>query len=298
MTGHIHRLRLVLVLIIVWIAVACAAVTLREAQDHFNKGAEMELRAMDRSFLSDKPDANPGDAFAALNEYRLAYLVATRLIDEESMQLKQDKLLGATYVLKAMSLWRISDLGSEIPADVESPSATHPAEGVANPRQELLTVLTEIEQLQGNEEILLGTRDKVLHRALYGFYDHDGGRAENDYAKARVWFNSAYKRLGESLASDVPERHPIRVYVGSAQLRTMAAWNLAIYIERKNCKCDSEPKPPCCELIDDDQNEIKKKTKETICGLQPFWDGKEEVKNSLDQLSANIGLPFISNHCP
>ena len=80
MTIFVHRLRSILssflLLFILWFTVGCPAVQLRDAQDNFNKGAEIELKALDRSLLSDNPDANPGDALAALNEYRLAHTLA------------------------------------------------------------------------------------------------------------------------------------------------------------------------------------------------------------------------------
>ena len=126
---------------VLWLVFGCATSTLREAQDHFNKGADIELRAMDRSLLSDMPDANPGDTFSALNEYRLAYAVATRLTAEKPSALKQDKLLGATYILKAMALWRIAALEGTKLTDGELPKATQPTGKVAIPRQDLLDVL-------------------------------------------------------------------------------------------------------------------------------------------------------------
>src|SRR5262245_35287265 len=110
MPVRIRRLLLILWICVLWLVTGCVARTLREAQDHFNKAAEIETRAIDRSLLSDNPEANPSDALAALNEYRLAYSVATQLIKEQSSSLKQENLLGVTYILKAMALWRIAGL--------------------------------------------------------------------------------------------------------------------------------------------------------------------------------------------
>ena len=298
MSIRLYRTRLIVLLLTLSVTAACSVRTLRDAQDHFNKGAEVELRAMDRSLLSDNPVANPGDAFAALNEYRLANSETDALIKNESRALKEEKLLGAAYMLKAMALWRISDLeGDALTADESSGAAT-PADGVTNSRQELLITLSEIEQLQGNQTIILGTRDKVLHKALYGFYDHDGGRSENDYSKARGWFKSAYNRLDEALTDNVvPLRHPVRVYVGSAQLRTLAAWNLALYELRNDCS--SNPNLPSCDLLKGDQKFINDETRQVICKLQPFYRNNIEVRNQLVQLLSPIGLPsIINNPCP
>ena len=316
MTIFFHRLRSILslsLLIFIWcFTVGCSAVQLRDAQDNFNKGAEIELKALDRSLLSDKPDANPGDALAALNEYRLAHTLAQQLIEEKSNELRQDKLLGATYILNAMALWRISDLEGDSPKKGEEPGATgdekkEQGNQVTSTRQKLLAVLNQIKNAENEEQITLGTRDKVLHKALYGFYDHDGGRAENNYAKARVWFQSAIKRQKESLDGDVPQQHPIRVYVGSAQLRTLSSWEFARYIQIKNNNetsrnenCISNPNSDICEELKKertdlmgDEETIVEETKNVICVLKPFWEKNEEVKKSLSKLLAPIGLVTI-----
>jgi hypothetical protein len=253
---------------------------------------------MDHSLLSDNPLANPGDAFSALNEYRLANSEAEALIDEKSNHLKEDRLLGATYMLKAMALWRISDLEGNSLEKGETSGAIKPSEQIKNSRQELLALLSMITALRTRQEITLGTRDQVLHKALYGFYDHDGGRAENDYSKAREWFESAYRRIGEAVSDDVvPLRHPIRVYVGSAQLRTLAAWNLALYGLRKECV--SNRNTPTCGYLNKDQLFINDETENVVCKLRPFYENNEDVRNRLIQLLSPIGLPsVINNPCP
>jgi hypothetical protein len=298
MTIRHYRFRSILLVCILWLTVGCAAKTLRDAQDHFNKGADVELRAMDRSLLSDNPAANPGDAFSALNEYRLANSEAGALLDEDWNNLKKEKLLGATYILKAMALWRMSDLEGNALEKGETFGADKPSEGITNSRQELLSLLGTITELQRRQEITLGTRDQVLHKALYGFYDHDGGRVENDYSKAREWFKSALRRLEEAVSDDVvPLRHPIRVYIGSAQLRTLAAWNLALYGLRK--ECGSNRNIPTCDYLNKDQIFINDETENVVCKLRPFYENNKEVRNQLIQLLSPIGLPsVINNPCP
>ncbi|MGE5840359.1 MAG: hypothetical protein ACM34H_10520 [Deltaproteobacteria bacterium] len=281
------RFPLILLLILLWLASGCTAYTLREAQDSFNKAAEIELRALDRSLRTDNPEASPSDAMAALNSYRLADSAVTKLITTDSRTLKEDNLLGAAYVLKAMALWRISDLEAVQPSEVERPGDTQPVAGGKpfGTRQELLALLGTIEQLRANHEIMLGTRDLVLFRALYGFYDHDGGRAESDFAKARVWFQSADRRLKESLAG-VPPQHPVQVYVGSARLRTLAAWNQALYVGKRS---SADP-----QVVRQDQRTINETAREVYCGLRSFWETNADVKKSLAQLLAAIGLPSMS----
>lgn len=322
MTIFAHRLRSILLsfllLFVLWFAAGCPAVQLRDAQDNFNKGAEIELKALDRSLLSDNPDANPGDAFAALNEYRLAHALAQQLIEKKAVELRQDNLLGATYILNALALWRISDLEGNSTVEGETAGATGAEEKekenpAATTRQQLLAALNQIQIAKDNNQIALGTRDKVLHKALYGYYDHDGGRAEKNYAKAREWFASAIDRLKESLDGDVPPQHPIRVYVGSAQLRTLAAWELSNFIERENIagaskekSCNSNPNSIDClalkkqrEVIEGDEKTIIEETENLICELKPFWEKNSTVKDSISNLLAPIGLITINpDKCP
>lgn len=298
MTIRHYRHGVIPLVFLLWLTVGCAATTLREAQDHFNKGSEMELKAMDRSLLSDNPLASPGDAFSALNEYRLAYSKVEALINEDRHKLEEEKLLGAAYMLKAMALWRISDLEGNVLKKGETPGAEKPSNEINNSRQELLAVLSMITELQLKQEIILGTRDQVLHKALFGFYDHDGGRAENNYSKAREWFTSANSRLKDAVSDDaLPDRHPIRVYVGSAQLRTLAAWNLALYGLRQECGPDINL--PNCDYLSRDQIFINNETADVMCKLRPFFENNEEVRTQIIQLLSTIGLPSLTNNpCP
>jgi hypothetical protein len=85
--------------------------------------------------------------------------------------------------------------------------------------------------------------------------------------------------------------------VGSAQLRTLAAWNLALYDLRKDCS--SNPTRPSCDLLNSDQKLINDETREVICKLRPFYKNNIEVKNQLIQLLSPIGLPSVINApCP
>jgi hypothetical protein len=299
-----------LLLILVAIALSgCAAASLREAQDQFNTGAEIEARALNASLLSDNVDAGPAASIAALNEYRLAYTTATKAIAENSAELRQDKLLGATYVLKAMALWRISDLQGDPLQEAEKPYTevlgvpfagnddSSPA-SIDNARQQLLTVLNEIQNLHGQGNIYLGTRDKVLLRALYGFYDHDGGRAASNYVDAKPWLESAIKQLDIAVSKDVPAQHPVRVYVGSAQLRTLAVWNVFIRTEFQACKSDeSRDNPNCKKTQKERQEKINRQTKTIVCDLEPFWVNNATIKKQLDALTATTGLLSAGDNC-
>ena len=88
----------------------------------------------------------------------------------------------------------------------------------------------------------------------------------------------------------------MRVYVGSARLRTLAAWNQALYRQRKNC-CQPDPNSACCKQVEKDQEEINKETVNVICELRPFWDTAEGVKRRLTQLLSTIGLTSAFDDC-
>ncbi len=286
----------------------CAAASLRQAQDHFNTAAEIEARALNASLRSDNADARPGDSISALNEYRLAYAAATEAIADQSDELRKDKLLGATYVLKAMALWRISDLQGD-PLDAaektssNAKSTSAAGEGsssatIDNARQQLLTVLNEIQTLHDDQKIRLGTRDEVLHNALYGFYDHDGGRSAADYDTAESWFESALRQLDDAVSNDVPVQHPVRVYVGSAQLRTLGAWNQFIRTEFQSCKRDPAVAANVCKKDQRTrQSKVNDKTQIVVCGLKLFWTDNKAIKVQLDALTAVIGTISAVDNC-
>ena len=292
--------------VVLCLLMGCGAQDLRQAQDHFNRGANMELKALDQTLQVDSLDATPVDAVAALNEYRLAEQTARKLIAEKADSLRRDRLLGTTYILQAMALWRISDLEGDTIVTGEAPSDasrsgtdSESGDTEENSRQALLALLGEIETRK--DKLSLGTRDRVLHKALYGFYDHDGGRSADDYFLASKWFRSAIKRLDESVSGDVPERHPVRFYVGSAQLRTLAAWSQR-NIETQGshyCRDHAEMEPhACADKIAGDSDEINAATSRVTCGLKTFWSGKNEIRSQLDKFLQAIGLPSAINNCP
>ncbi len=288
-------------LLMILMAVAlsgCGTTSLRQAQDHFNTAADIEARALNASLRGDNVNARPGDSII---EYRLAYATATEVIAKKSDDLRRDKLLGATYVLKAMALWRISDLQGDplTNAEKSSTDATMPAAAggksspatIDNARQQLLAVLNVIQQLHDDGKLYLGTRDKVLHRALYGFYDHDGGRAAADYDTAESWFESALKQLDDAVANDVPAQHPVRVYVGSAQLRTLGAWNKFIGTGFQACKLDStRAEGDCRKDRKARRMKVNDKTQMVVCELELFWADNENIKRQFGALTAVIGL--------
>ncbi|MCG8344862.1 MAG: hypothetical protein MI685_06840 [Chlorobiales bacterium] len=280
--------RPVVLFLLVGMLSACAARELRKGQDYFNEAATIENRALLTS-VGDNPEASPVDAIAALNKYRLAEASLLKQLEEDARELKADKLYGSTYVLLAMAQWRISDLEGNALSEKEKPSLSkksaeelQPTENNAKRRQTLLATINTISANKKNWT--LGTRDRVISHALYGFYDHDGGRMAKDYERAREWFTSALDRFDEAIeTNNVPPNHPVRVYIAMAKLRTLASWLLASYssglTDQGNMK---------------DVNAINDRVKKTVCSIQSFYEAQTEyskqLKSRINTLLVPIGL--------
>ena len=206
-----------------------------------------------------------------MSKYRTAESKLKKQLENEEAQLKEDKLYGTTYILLAMTQWRISDLEGNKLADNENPSKVNGIPVDKSRRQTLLATINIINE--NKEKWTLGTRDRVLSHALYGFYDHDGGRMAADYEKAGKWFKSALERYDEAInKNDVPFNHSIRVYIAMAKLRTLAAWTFA---------ADANGQ-------DDDQQVINEAAKSTICAIQHFYNTQNGLKSKLELLLAEI----------
>lgn len=196
------RRRLPLLLLVValgaMLASACGIRQIREAQDAFSEAAELE-----RSLA-----ASP-DPVLAWDSPVLGYRIALDLVDgeleEHREELGEDDLLGGALMLRAMCLWRLSDLG-EIPLD-------DPAFDAA------------LDELRAFGPERLGTRDRTMFHALPGLRDHDRGLRQESYENAREYFVSAIEALDEApTRAQTPSNHPVRVYLLLAQLQSCVAW--------------------------------------------------------------------------
>jgi hypothetical protein len=188
--------------------VGCGVRHIREAQDAFSRGALAE-QAMYAQATAEQWSPFVASGSPAAGEYAIALSLVERELNENAAALKEDGLYGNALVLKALCIWRLTDLG-----DITI--------GEAGDRTKLDMALDEIRALPAGT---LGTRDRVLAAALPGLRDHDRGLRQSDYARAQGYFTSAIEQLDEALRdSETPARHPVRVYVHLAQLRTCRAW--------------------------------------------------------------------------
>ena len=94
---------------------------IRSAQNHFNQAAQQENQLLAKSLAAYQAGADASGTASALSDYKMALILVDRAIRKNGAKLRQEKLLGTAYMIKAMSLWRISDLNGTPPDMLESP---------------------------------------------------------------------------------------------------------------------------------------------------------------------------------
>lgn len=189
------------------LAAGCTATRhIRAAQDAFSAGATLETASASGGSF----DMGPAD-FGARVHYRTAYDLVRREQAENAAELAQEKLLGTARMLELLAGWRLSDL-----ADDED-LRTEVQKGVRS----------TIDALDSDPPTIdLGTRDRVLLRAMDGLLDHDRGLRQSTFEDVNAYFGSAYDKVGEALArEDPPPQHPVRVWAGLVLLNTCKAWS-------------------------------------------------------------------------
>jgi hypothetical protein len=215
------------------------------------------------------------DLSFALGEYKQAYNLLDKEIKLNRSELSAEGLLGTAYILKALSLWRISDLEG-----VESQGQKSEADGPNTGRESLPDLIDEINGLLAREDIQLGTRDRVLLKSLPGLYDHDRGRAAESLEEAERMFTSAFKVLDKSLQG-IPKGHPVNIYIRMSQLQTLIAWRDKVYVYED----DSSKR-------DDKTLEIFKKVPDAVCPLKPQWEGNDKLKDEMTKFLKSFGISW------
>ena len=192
--------------------------SVREAQEHFDRGASIEnaLRlGTDPRLAGVTTGIDP--EFRAANEYRQVRSVLRNAVATQGAQLEQDGLLGTAYTLDLLAAWRLLDLED----GYQSPAA-----GTGNSYDAVVARSEELLGLEAQGKLQLGTRDRVMLRALPGLLDHDRGLRAADYARADRELASAFDNLERSVG-DVSAEHSVHIYIRMAQLQTLRAWQSA-----------------------------------------------------------------------
>jgi hypothetical protein len=192
-------------LLVIVVMFGCGVHRLKQAQDSYNQAAQIEAQL---SFEEIEPTADPLEgASQALRNYRIALSLTDEALEKHAENLKKDHLYGTALMLKALCQWRVAALDEEADQD------------------KIREIIDDIDKRVKQKYITLGTRDKVLLRALPGLREHALGLHQSDPKKAKHLFESALSTLEESLSSvNPPEDHPVRVYIRLAQMRTLRAW--------------------------------------------------------------------------
>ncbi len=261
---------------------------IRNAQNHFNQAAQQENQLLAKSLAAYQAGADASGTASALSDYKMALSLIDRAINENREKLRQEKLLGTAYMIKAMSLWRISDLNGTPPDIIESPSIVSIAENpvISSPeRKELMVLIPTIkrELSDSQQPITLGTRDRVMLIALPGLLDHDRGRLANLLDRADAFFASAYNVLGEA-AGAAPTDHPVHLYLVMAQLQTLNSWAYAI--DRLGRKEGMSPVARSKLLRDNIHSRVPK----SLCSIKVLWDNNREIQDQLKQFLFLAGI--------
>jgi hypothetical protein len=258
-------------LVVAVLQTGCAARQIRAAQDAFNDGARSENAQRAAVLSGGQP---PLDASSAA----LSYRTSLRLLDEELAKHKQDltqeKLLGTAMMLRAISLWRLADL--------EAGSKSAPD------RAALQEAIGAAKQEAGDQ---LGTRDRVMAEALPGLYDHDRGLQAKDLAEARRFFTSSYKVVHDaSNQPNVPENHPVRIYMSLAQLSTLRSYQAAIY----RFDHSGTSAQPSAEEMKNVAN-IHTCAKLIVLHLKPVLREDIELKKFIELINTAIGIDSVDS---
>ena len=263
---------------------------IRNAQTHFNQAAQQENELLAKSLTAYQAGANASGTASSLSDYKMALSLVDRAINENREKLRQEKLLGTAYMIKAMSLWRISDLNGTPPAILEVPSDDSSAETsvFSSPeRKELIALIPTIKQELNDSQtpITLGTRDRVMLIALPGLLDHDRGRLANSMDRADAYFSSAYTVLNEA-AGAAPTDHPVHLYLVMAQLQTLNSWAYAIdrFSQKEGMSLEASSK-----LISDN---VHSRVKKSLCSIKVLWEKNREIQEQLTKFLFLTGISW------
>lgn len=281
----------------------CSARYIRQAQDEFSRGAQLENKAFVRGYEGGISDLAENPATA----YRISLSLLNRELDKNGDKLRQDKLYGTALMLKAMCLWRLaSDPDKLISSHLESveKAENELAEALSdedkaiaekkleNAKKELIkiggemiTVIQQAKSEYNSNSIVLGERDLAMLNALPGLRDHDLALQAKTYGEAERFFKSALDVV-EKTAGDSDIVHPgsqMAIYLRLAMLSTCRAWHFAAY----SFHADD------IDLAEEKAKASQERAKDVLEELEPLAKADERLGEMIDQIKARMGLLYF-----
>jgi len=247
---------------------SCVPRQIRAAQDTFNQGAQSENALRAATINGGSPSLG---AASAASSYRMTLDLLNTELSAHKQDLAQEQLLGTAMMLKALSLWRLADLD-----DGHATTATD---------EELSRTLTALDALARDQPATLGTRDRVMMKALPGLRDHDRGLRATTLTEATANFQSACTVLGKALeVENPPPNHPVRVYVRLAQLSTLRAYQSAVY------RFDPQDSPQRRATV----KQIHDCAEVVVLALKPVLRNDAELTKFVEFMNTAIGVSSVS----
>lgn len=242
------------------VAAACSARQIGQAQTAFNAAATLETTTDGLA-----PGGDTLVVQRAESSYRVARALVATEIASNAADLRADGLLGVAYTLKALSEWRLGDLGGDL-AMVDAARRT-----------------VEEADARPVEELALGTRDRVVLRAIPGVADivraRLSAKAYGEPSGPRDCSRSAVSALDRALGVDgLPADHPVHVWVRLSQLKACQQW-LAATDTLTGAEMDAE------RVV------IWGEWERCARGLAVFFVGNDALKDVVRNFGRSMGIP-------
>jgi tetratricopeptide (TPR) repeat protein len=210
-TGElVHRVLFAAVAVFVIVSVSACTGYLkdyRRAQDQFNAAADADNKArLDYDLKQDEQQGSSAALSGARANYALAYKEISKLVDDNADDLKKDQLYGSALSMKALCEWRLGRF-----------------------TQAVATADAAVGQLEPKAS---GSRDLAVMTALPGMIRIEEGYRQalqpgGDYDHIKGLFTAGLKKISEA-RNTVDAKHPVQLYLMSAQLAGYRNWQVAI----------------------------------------------------------------------
>ena len=215
------RLFLVLCLVLCGLLSSCVTLEhardLRDAQDLFNAGSELENQLALDLITAESGATIDGQTNSAITQsgrissnYSTALARVTFLINKKEKKLRDDNLLGTAYVLKALAEWRLGEY-----AKTETT--------IQNARDSEATFFPRDEALLAALPGLIKNDSAFSKMNLTPSPDESDATQMDRYVKTRAMLSASIEKIGDGISGDPGVGH-IRLYLLTSQLAALKNW--------------------------------------------------------------------------